>query len=411
MQAVYEKTGGTDGMVSLEVSPDIAHDSNKTVAEALDLYRRVARENLMIKIPATLAGIDSIRRLTAEGVNVNATLIFSPERYRQTLEAYIDGLKERVAGGQSIDLLRSVASFFVSRVDSKIDSLLADEHADLRGRAAIANAQMAYSHYLERISHDDWLDLAKKGAAVQRLLWASTGTKNPAYSDVRYVELLIGRDTVNTIPPATYAAYKDHGRAEETLLRHIDRAPQLLQQITDAGIDWAQLYVELEAEGLAGFEKAFSELLATLTAKIKTLHRAAEQQNEAAASGADGDSAATETAAAPESGTTGVAGNDGETPAGNAVAEAAHDAEDVAEQLTTADDAEAPSAETTAIADDHSGTPAADTTAETENGAAETVDHAAAAAAENGAETAAESAEKTGGEAGQDDSAADAAGH
>ena len=410
MQPVYEKTGGIDGMVSLEVSPDIAHDSNKTVAEALDLYRRVARENLMIKIPATLAGIDAIRRLTAEGVNINATLIFSPERYRQTLEAYIDGLKERVAGGQSIDLLRSVASFFVSRVDSKIDSLLADEHADLRGRAAIANAQMAYSHYLERISHDDWLDLAKKGAVVQRLLWASTGTKNPAYSDVRYVELLIGRDTVNTIPPATYAAYKDHGRAEETLLRHIDRAPQLLQQITDAGIDWAQLYVELEAEGLAGFEKAFSELLATLTAKIKTLHRAAKQQNEAAASGADGDSAATETAAAPESGTTGVAGNDGEAPAGNAVAEAAHDAEDVAEQLTTADDAEAPSAETTAIADDHSGTPAADTTAETENGAAETVDHAAAAA-ENGAETAAESAEKTGGEAGQDDSAADAAGH
>ena len=292
MQPVYEKTNGTDGMVSLEVSPDIAHDSNKTVAEALDLYRRVGRENLMIKVPATLAGLDAIRRLTAEGVNVNATLLFSPERYRQTLEAYIDGLKERVASGQSIDLLRSVASFFVSRVDSKIDALLADEHADLRGRAAIANAQAAYSYYLERISHDDWLDLAKKGAAVQRLLWASTGTKNPAYSDVRYVELLIGRDTVNTIPPATYAAYKDHGRAEETLLRNIDQAPQLLQQISDAGIDWARLYVELEAEGLAGFEKAFSELLATLTGKIKTLRQAAEQSAAPAAETAlhEGDS-------------------------------------------------------------------------------------------------------------------------
>ena len=284
---VYEKTGGTDGMVSLEVSPDLAHDSGKTVTEALELHRRVARENLMIKIPATLAGIKAIRELTAEGININATLIFSPERYRQTLEAYIDGLKTRVAAGQSIDLLRSVASYFVSRVDSKIDARLADEHAALRGRAAIANAQTAYSYYLERISHDDWVDLAKKGAAVQRLLWASTGTKNPAYSDVRYVELLIGRDTVNTIPPATYAAYKAHGRAEETLLRHIDQAPQLLQQITDAGIDWAQLYVELEAEGIASFEQATAELLATLAAKIKTLREAKHSDAAADADNSD----------------------------------------------------------------------------------------------------------------------------
>ena len=283
---VYEKSGGTDGMVSLEVSPDIAHDSDKTVHEALDLYRRVARENVMIKIPATLAGIKAIRSLTAEGVNVNATLLFSPERYRQTLEAYIDGLKERVAAGQSIDLLRSVASFFVSRVDSKIDALLGEEHAALRGRAAIANAQAAYSYYLERISHDDWAELAQKGAAVQRLLWASTGTKNPAYSDVRYVELLIGRDTVNTIPPATYTAFKAHGRAEETLLRNIDQASQLLQQISDAGIDWAQLFVELEAEGIAGFEQAFAGLLTTLETKIDRL-RQAETVEASAEAGAE----------------------------------------------------------------------------------------------------------------------------
>ena len=299
---VYEKTGGTDGMVSLEVSPDLAHDSGKTVTEALELHRRVARENLMIKIPATLAGIKAIRELTAEGININATLIFSPERYRQTLEAYIDGLKTRVAAGQSIDLLRSVASYFVSRVDSKIDARLADEHAALRGRAAIANAQTAYSYYLERISHDDWVDLAKKGAAVQRLLWASTGTKNPAYSDVRYVELLIGRDTVNTIPPATYAAYKAHGRAEETLLRHIDQAPQLLQQITDAGIDWAQLYVELEAEGIASFEQATAELLATLAAKIKTLREA--KHSDAAADADNSDEIAEPVAETPAAETT-----------------------------------------------------------------------------------------------------------
>ena len=356
MQPVYEKTNGTDGMVSLEVSPDIAHDSNKTVAEALDLYRRVARENLMIKVPATLAGIDAIRRLTAEGVNVNATLLFSPERYRQTLEAYIDGLKERVASGQSIDLLRSVASFFVSRVDSKIDALLADEHADLRGRAAIANAQTAYSYYLERISHDDWLDLAKKGAAVQRLLWASTGTKNPAYSDVRYVELLIGRDTVNTIPPATYAAYKDHGRAEETLLRNIDQAPQLLQQITEAGIDWAQLYVELEAEGLAGFEKAFSELLATLTSKIKTLRQAAEQNAAPAAETAMHEGNSVEEAAEEHADAAPAAE---ETPEANTPVEPAVD--DVATPATTEATEVAPSVNDEAAADDESAMPAVET--------------------------------------------------
>lgn len=352
---VYEKTGGTDGMVSLEVSPDLAHDSGKTVTEALELHRRVARENLMIKIPATLAGIKAIRELTAEGININATLIFSPERYRQTLEAYIDGLKTRVAAGQSIDLLRSVASYFVSRVDSKIDARLADEHAALRGRAAIANAQTAYSYYLERISHDDWADLAKKGAAVQRLLWASTGTKNPAYSDVRYVELLIGRDTVNTIPPATYAAYKAHGRAEETLLRHIDQAPQLLQQITDAGIDWAQLYVELEAEGIASFEQATAELLATLAAKIKILREA--KPGDAAA---DADNSNSDKTAEPVA----------ETPVAEATADEAPVAappENIAESTNGDAPAEdAPAAETPAEADnsDEPAEPVAETPAE-----------------------------------------------
>ena len=351
-------------MVSLEVSPDLAHDSGKTVAEALELYRRVGRENVMIKIPATLAGIKAIRELTVEGVNVNATLLFSPERYRQTLEAYIDGLKARVAAGQSIDLLRSVASFFVSRVDSKIDAQLTDEHAALRGRAAIANAQAAYSYYLERISHDDWADLAKKGAAVQRLLWASTGTKNPAYSDVRYVELLIGRDTVNTIPPATYAAFKAHGRAEETLLRNIDQAPQLLQQITDAGIDWVQLFVELEAEGIAGFEQAFAELLATLTAKIKTLRQAADDAPQADAetviqaeeNAAEGEDAEAETAA--EEAPADEAEGEGEQPA--AVAETDAAPEDAQSEA-------APQAETNAAGETAATATAEEPAAEAEN--------------------------------------------
>ena len=397
---VYEKTGGTDGMVSLEVSPDLAHDSGKTVTEALELHRRVARENLMIKIPATLAGIKAIRELTAEGININATLIFSPERYRQTLEAYIDGLKTRVAAGQSIDLLRSVASYFVSRVDSKIDARLADEHAALRGRAAIANAQTAYSYYLERISHDDWVDLAKKGAAVQRLLWASTGTKNPAYSDVRYVELLIGRDTVNTIPPATYAAYKAHGRAEETLLRHIDQAPQLLQQITDAGIDWAQLYVELEAEGIASFEQATAELLATLAAKIKTLREA--KPGDAAADADNSDKTAEAVA---------------ETPAAETTADEAPAApENVAESADrdeAAGDTHAAAAETPAEADnsDETAEPVAETPAENIAETAGEDSHAEAAPTEPAAETSAENENADAPATPREDLAANADGH
>lgn len=280
MLPVFEKTGGTDGMVSLEVSPDIAHDVEKTVAEALDLHRRVARENVMIKVPATRAGLAAIRRLIAEGVHVNVTLLFSVERYAQVLEAYIDGLKARVESGQSIDFIRSVASFFVSRVDSKIDDMLGEEHAALRGRAAIANAQMAYAYYLERISHDDWIALAQKGAAVQRLLWASTGTKNPAYSDVRYVDQLIGADTVNTVPPATYDAFKDHGQAASTLLNHIDRAPDLMREIEAAGVNVTQVTDTLEEEGVAQFESAFADLLNALEQKMQSIRAQVAAQDD-----------------------------------------------------------------------------------------------------------------------------------
>lgn len=281
MMPVFEKTGGTDGMVSLEVSPDIAHDAEKTVAEALDLHRRVARENVMIKVPATQAGVQAIARLIAEGIHVNVTLLFSVERYAAVLEAYMDGLKQRVEKGQSIDFIRSVASFFVSRVDSKIDDLLGEDQAELRGRAAIANAQLAYAYYLERISHDDWVALAQKGAAVQRLLWASTGTKNPAYSDVRYVDQLIGVDTVNTVPPATYDAFRDHGQPAATLLRNIDQAPALIREIEDAGIDLAGITDTLEQEGVAQFEGAFADLLNALEAKMNAI-RAEIQESEKA---------------------------------------------------------------------------------------------------------------------------------
>lgn len=271
MMPVYEKTDGVDGMVSLEVSPDIADDSAQTIAQARELHQRVKRENLMIKVPATKAGVEAVRTLISEGLNINVTLLFSVERYAQVLEAYIDGLKARVESGQSVDMVRSVASFFVSRVDTKIDEALGDEYADLRGRAAIANAQMAYAYFLERISQDDWIELTRKGAAVQRLLWASTGTKNPAYSDVRYVDLLIGMDTVNTVPPATYKAFKDHGKAASTLLRNIEKAPEVIAAVKEAGVDVDGIAEQLEQEGVESFKKAFDELLQTLGEKLKTM--------------------------------------------------------------------------------------------------------------------------------------------
>lgn len=271
MQPVFEKTNGTDGMVSLEVSPHLAHDAPATVAEALSLQQRVARQNLMIKIPATDAGCAALTELTAQGINVNMTLLFSLAQYQRVLEAYIDGLKRRVENGQTIDSIRSVASFFVSRVDTAIDALLDDAHAHLRGRTAVANAQAAYLYYLERISHDDWIELQQKGAAVQRLLWASTSTKNPNYADTRYIDMLIGADTVNTVPPETYAAFKDHGRVSATLLKNIEQAQQTLRNIEDAGIDLDAVTRQLTLDGIAQFERAFTELLQTLTDKIQTL--------------------------------------------------------------------------------------------------------------------------------------------
>lgn len=180
--------------------------------KARALFARVDRPNVMIKVPATPAGIEALTVLIKEGIHVNVTLLFSVERYRQVLDAYIDGLKQRAAAGQPIDQVRSVASFFVSRMDVKVDQMLGESHADLRGRAAIANAKSAYRESLVRLGMDDWRLLEQVGAKVQRLLWASTGTKNPDYSDVLYVEALIGHDTVNTVPPATYQAFKDHGK-------------------------------------------------------------------------------------------------------------------------------------------------------------------------------------------------------
>src|SRR5512138_3248377 len=244
---LYEETNGGDGYVSIEVSPDVAHDTEATLAQAEQLWARVHRPNLMVKIPATEAGIPAIRKATAVGININITLIFSLKRYAEVMEAYLSGLEDHLAAGHSVEHIASVASFFVSRVDSKVDPQL-PEDSPLRGKAAIANAKLAYDAFQNVFASHRWEKLKIKGARVQRPLWASTSTKNPAYPDTIYVDNLIGPETVNTVPPATLEALRDHGKAEVTLTRDLDQAHDIINQIEAAGISMDTVTQELEDE-------------------------------------------------------------------------------------------------------------------------------------------------------------------
>jgi transaldolase / glucose-6-phosphate isomerase len=262
-QPLYEESNGGDGYVSIEVSPNIAHDTEATVAQAEQLWARVRRPNLMVKIPATQAGIPAIRRSIAAGVNINITLIFSLKRYAEVMDAYLSGLEERAAAGQPIDHIASVASFFVSRVDTKIDPKL-PEGSDLNGKAAIANAKLAYDQYQQTFAGARWEKLKYKGARVQRPLWASTSTKNPAYPDTMYMDNLIGPETVNTVPPATLEAFKDHGVAAMTLVRGLDEAQDAINKLEAAGVSMDVVTQELEDEGVKAFSEAFTQLLATI---------------------------------------------------------------------------------------------------------------------------------------------------
>jgi transaldolase / glucose-6-phosphate isomerase len=260
---LYEETNGGDGYVSLEVSPNIAYDTDKAVAQAEQLWVRVARPNLMVKIPATKEGIPAIRKAIAAGLNINITLIFSLARYAEVMDAYLSGLEDRVAAGHPIDHIASVASFFVSRVDTKIDAKL-PEDSPLPGKAAIANAKLAYDDFQKIFSSRRWENLKVRGARVQRPLWASTSTKNPAYPDTIYIDNLIGPETVNTVPPQTLEAFKDHGRAEVTITRGLDEARESLEQLKAAGISMDIVTQELEDEGVKAFAEAFSQLLGTI---------------------------------------------------------------------------------------------------------------------------------------------------
>jgi transaldolase/glucose-6-phosphate isomerase len=277
---VFEQSAGLDGRVSLEVSPRLAHDADGTVEEARRFKAAVARANVMIKVPATAEGLPAVRTLIAEGTCVNVTLIFSLARHEQVMEAYLSGLESRAAQGQPLAPVFSVASFFVSRVDSKVDAAIeqrlatmpADsvEHlelADLRGQAAVANAKLAYTRFREVFDAPRFHALAARGARVQRPLWASTSTKNPAYSDTLYVDELIGPDTVNTVPPKTLAAYNDHGVLDPRLLRGADEARALFRRLPALGVPVDGLIGQLEEEGVTAFVKSFESLLATLEEK------------------------------------------------------------------------------------------------------------------------------------------------
>jgi transaldolase len=276
---IYKSTNGRDGYISLEVNPNLASDTDATCNEAQRLWDLVDRPNLMIKIPATIEGLPAIERSIANGLNINVTLIFSQERYIEVMDAYLSGLEKRIAEGKRIDHIVSVASFFVSRIDTKADNYLeeiisrrgseVDLAKTLRGKVAIANAKAAYQRFKKVLGRDRFAGLKEKGARIQRPLWASTGTKNPAYSDVFYVDSLIGSDTVNTIPPHTLVAFNEHGVVENSLIKNLDDAEQVLANLESVGISLAQVTDELEQEGVTAFSNAFTSLLETIEARRK----------------------------------------------------------------------------------------------------------------------------------------------
>jgi transaldolase len=271
-EPVYRQTGGRDGFVSIEVSPRLAHESDGTRLEAERLWQAVARPNAMIKIPGTRAGLTAITAATAAGINVNVTLLFSVERYSQVIESFFRGLELRLEQGQPIERIASVASFFVSRVDSKVDPLL-NREADqgLRGKAATANAAEAYRLFRRSLESSRWKRLAEAGAAPQRPLWASTSTKDPAYPDVYYVEALIAPDTVNTVPPETLVAYRDHGSPALRIDQAMAAAPAQLAALEEAGVDLDAITRELEDEGVAKFAASHAAVLSGIESKAGSL--------------------------------------------------------------------------------------------------------------------------------------------
>lgn len=275
LQSVYRETGRRDGYVSLEVSPHLAHDTEGTVAEARRLWNSVSRDNLLIKVPGTPEGVPAIERLIGEGISVNVTLLFAREAYEQVAQAYLRGLAKAAADGLDLGRIASVASFFISRIDTLADQMIearldaADETGKerlraLMGKVAIANAKLTYKRYKEIMQGEGWQALAGRGARPQRLLWASTSTKNPGYRDVLYVEELVGEDTVNTVPPATLDAFRDHGKVRKSLDEDVEGASETMAALERAGVSMQEVTDQLLEDGVRLFSEAFDKLLATI---------------------------------------------------------------------------------------------------------------------------------------------------
>lgn len=278
LRGVYNETHGRDGFVSIEVNPDLAHDTEGTIEEARRLFRAISRPNVMIKVPATPAGLPAITTLIGEGINVNVTLIFAVEVYQRVMNAYLDGLRQYRTGHDSPWLVSSVASFFVSRVDTLVDGELEkrikngeDHLAGLMGQAAVANAKVAYARYKEVFEGDAFAEFRAAGARPQRPLWASTSTKNPEYPDTKYVDPLVGVNTVNTLPPNTLEALEDHAVVAQTIEQDLDQAEHALHALEEAGIDMRWVTGKLLEDGVAAFDKSFKQLLADVAKKRATL--------------------------------------------------------------------------------------------------------------------------------------------
>jgi transaldolase len=269
LRGAHDAARGRDGFVSFECTPDVADDTEATIAQALALWERLDAPNVMIKVPATDAGVPAIEELTALGINVNVTLLFSVDRYEDVMEAYLRGLERRAEADRPVDAINSVASFFVSRVDSKADRVLPPGHP-ARGRVAVANAHVAYARYLERFGGVRWGRLRALGAAPQRPLWASTGTKSSEYSDVLYVERLVARDVVNTMPLETLRAFGDHGNVGGTLTADATEADGVLADAADAGLDLARITAELEREGVQAFCDSYEQILHAMEEELAT---------------------------------------------------------------------------------------------------------------------------------------------
>jgi transaldolase len=275
----YQSADGQDGFVSIEVSPDLAYDTDATISEARRLFSTIGRKNILVKVPGTKQGLPAIEQLTSEGVNVNVTLLFSTERYEEVAEAYLKGLERRTSKGQPIHEIASVASFFVSRVDTLTDKLLEarlssatskaekEKIMNLFGKAAVANAKVAYKKYRTIFSDRRVLTLKAKGGHIQRILWGSTGTKNPKYSDIKYVEELIGPDSINTLPETTIKAFKDHGQAKITIQSDLEEAEKLFPELKSKGIDMGEVTAQLEKEGVQLFSDSFFALLKEIAKK------------------------------------------------------------------------------------------------------------------------------------------------